>query len=646
MKQLLLTESQFKRLVEISSSAIDAEAKNVNLNPTEPQKEAGNYRMAHVSVKGMPISIENPKGSIRTFKNSDGSIGGIVMKNHYGYFKKTSGNGKDGDAVDVFLGPNPENFEYVYVVDQNTKEGDFDESKVMIGFNSKEEAKKAYMSNYSPGWTGFRNITGVSLRLFKKWLYRGNKQRKPFADYVEIQKKKLEENKLNEDVFANTKKIKKNSIGLTYNKHTARNKNNFSSFDMINTDKMDESNEDTYEVTLKGGITSYNITSINGEEVMHYFKRKFLKNNEKTTIKNAGKEYELFMEDNEFRNFLNVFENKVNRVINYCINKFNTQAPNFKPNKVSIYPVPSSSNFNTEMAKIMSKMTLCNLPVQTINTDLLVKDLKNIQKDEDFINKNKEYFNGPMFKANDDKQFNGSVETFVEKDINKFNALKKAQEYIVAMNEAEKNLLSSWYLFKNTNKQSYLNCMVRAYKKYFDALMSIRNISYSNPLNPGSECNFNLNTITKSLKYTKGPSVKNRSAEIWALLKPYFRGKKSEVSGTPYTPVDIFQWEKTKFEIKNLTNGERMGIKNYYSQNENPELVKQELEKIKGGVFVIFDDNISGGATLSDICYQCKNMGVEYLIPITFGKMDEKWSLNRIPLSKPENKKGENGFNF
>lgn len=195
MKQVLLTESQLKRLVEISSSAIDTEAKNVNLNPTEPQKEAGNYRMAHVYVKGMPISIENPKGSIRTFKKPDGSIGSIIMKNHYGYFKKTSGNGKDGDAVDVFLGPNPENFEYVYVVDQNTKEGDFDESKVMIGFDSKDEAKKAYMSNYSPGWTGFRNITGVSLRLFKKWLYRGNKQRKPFADYVEIQKKKLEENK-------------------------------------------------------------------------------------------------------------------------------------------------------------------------------------------------------------------------------------------------------------------------------------------------------------------------------------------------------------------------------------------------------------------------------------------------------------------
>ena len=65
----------------------------------------------------------------------------------------------------------------------------------MLGFTSRDEAKAAYLSNYSPGWKGFRAITGVSLKVFKKWLYRGRKQRQPFADYVYIQKKKLDENK-------------------------------------------------------------------------------------------------------------------------------------------------------------------------------------------------------------------------------------------------------------------------------------------------------------------------------------------------------------------------------------------------------------------------------------------------------------------
>lgn len=192
MKKVILTESQFRLLFEISTSDIEAEMKNVNLNPTDPQKDAGNYKMGHISIKGMGISIENPRGSVRKFKRDDGTEGEVVMKNHYGYFRNTSGNGKDGDAVDVFLGPDPEGFERVYVIDQNNTHGEFDESKVMIGFHSKKEAKEAYLSNYDSNWRGFRSITGVSLKLFKKWLYRGNKQRKPFSEYVEIQRKKLE----------------------------------------------------------------------------------------------------------------------------------------------------------------------------------------------------------------------------------------------------------------------------------------------------------------------------------------------------------------------------------------------------------------------------------------------------------------------
>ena len=58
---------------------------------------------------------------------------------------------------------------------------------------TKKEAKAAYFANFDSNWHGFMHITGVSLTTFKKWLYRGRKQRQPFADYVEIQKKKLNE---------------------------------------------------------------------------------------------------------------------------------------------------------------------------------------------------------------------------------------------------------------------------------------------------------------------------------------------------------------------------------------------------------------------------------------------------------------------
>jgi hypothetical protein len=192
MKRVLISESQLRSLIaEISSQEIDIRANEADTHPSEAQKEAGNYKMGHISVNGMQISIENPRGSKRYYKNPDGSQGYNVMKDHYGYFNITKG--KDGDAVDVFIGPEIDIFENVYCVDQNNKEGEFDETKVMLGYLSKEEAKAAYMSNYSPDWKGFRSITGVSLRVFKKWLYRGRKQRQPFAEYVEIQKKKLTE---------------------------------------------------------------------------------------------------------------------------------------------------------------------------------------------------------------------------------------------------------------------------------------------------------------------------------------------------------------------------------------------------------------------------------------------------------------------
>ena len=193
MKKIIITESQYKSILsEMTSEEIDERCKYVNLTPTDAHKEASNYKMAHVFVKGMKISIENPIGSKRFYKDENGEQKYNVMKNHYGYFNITKG--KDGDAVDVFLGPNIEEFDKVYCVDQNNKQGEFDETKVMLGFDNINNAKDAYFANFSPNWKGFRKITGVPLSVFKKWLYRGRKQRQPFADYIQIKKQQIKEN--------------------------------------------------------------------------------------------------------------------------------------------------------------------------------------------------------------------------------------------------------------------------------------------------------------------------------------------------------------------------------------------------------------------------------------------------------------------
>lgn len=186
---IVLNEEQFKKLYEeLSKEEIDQKANEADQNASLAQKEAGNYRKGHLRIRGFDISIENPEGSRRYYGKDKKNYN--IMKNHYGYFTKTKG--KDGDQVDVFIGPDIEKFEKVYVVDQKIN-GKFDESKVMFGFSSKKDAKAAYFANFDKNWHGFMHITGVSLTTFKKWLYRGRKQRQPFADYVEIQKKKLNE---------------------------------------------------------------------------------------------------------------------------------------------------------------------------------------------------------------------------------------------------------------------------------------------------------------------------------------------------------------------------------------------------------------------------------------------------------------------
>ncbi|MBD3624791.1 MAG: hypothetical protein HUJ24_05310 [Rhodobacteraceae bacterium] len=50
-----------ERLTDAPASDVDAAAAQADTNPTDAQKEAGNYRKGHVTVQGLDISIENAK---------------------------------------------------------------------------------------------------------------------------------------------------------------------------------------------------------------------------------------------------------------------------------------------------------------------------------------------------------------------------------------------------------------------------------------------------------------------------------------------------------------------------------------------------------------------------------------------------------
>ena len=162
---------------------IQAQREQTETNPTEAQKEAGNYRKGHIKVDGYDIVLENPKGTTRSGKDANDKEWSITMKHDYGYIRGTKGT--DGDHIDVYLSDNP-TAGNVYVVDQvNQRTGDFDEHKVMYGFNSLEEAVQAYRDQYEDGWK-VGTVTEVSREEFKKWVDSSVRKTKPFAEYKSV----------------------------------------------------------------------------------------------------------------------------------------------------------------------------------------------------------------------------------------------------------------------------------------------------------------------------------------------------------------------------------------------------------------------------------------------------------------------------
>ena len=160
-----------------------AEEAKVDTNPTDTQKEAGNYKKGHIKVDGLNITIEQSKGSIRRGTDANGKQWESEMHNTYGYIRGTES--VDGDHIDIFLSDNPAEGN-VFVVDQVNKDGSFDEHKVMYGFPDVESAKQAYLSNYEEGWQGLGNITEVSKEDFKAWIDSSKRKTKPFAEYTSV----------------------------------------------------------------------------------------------------------------------------------------------------------------------------------------------------------------------------------------------------------------------------------------------------------------------------------------------------------------------------------------------------------------------------------------------------------------------------
>lgn len=135
-----------------------------------------------IRILGVTAVVENPKNSVRK-GNSISGPWQIKMPHHYGYINNSTGS--DGDEIDCFIGPDPKS-KLVFVVNQkDANSGEFDEHKVMLGFSSKSEAKKGYLSSFEKGWKGFFSIVEISPEELRKWVTSSSEEQPLDGPYLE-----------------------------------------------------------------------------------------------------------------------------------------------------------------------------------------------------------------------------------------------------------------------------------------------------------------------------------------------------------------------------------------------------------------------------------------------------------------------------
>ena len=167
--RVTLTDENPSITIDVAANEAATSPTNDRPEPTEAQKEAGNYRVGKVRLHGMDVSIENPRGSERKGVDPSGKPWSVKMRHHYGYVRGSEAI--DGDHVDVFLTEGAEDASRpVFVVDQvDPGTGKYDEPKAIIGAKTEAEARKAYLDGYSKGWKGLGAITEMPLEEFKAW---------------------------------------------------------------------------------------------------------------------------------------------------------------------------------------------------------------------------------------------------------------------------------------------------------------------------------------------------------------------------------------------------------------------------------------------------------------------------------------------
>lgn len=157
------TRSGTIRTVQPSVRGIEPSVKGIaSISRPQAADSLPGYHYGPLEVK-----VETPRGNFRV-----GDGWKTLMPHDYGFIKGSIG--ADGDDLDCFVGPKDYDVGgKVFIVNQFI-DGQFDEHKVMLGFDSASAALDGYSNSYSKDWDGMESIYEISFPHFIQWLASGD----------------------------------------------------------------------------------------------------------------------------------------------------------------------------------------------------------------------------------------------------------------------------------------------------------------------------------------------------------------------------------------------------------------------------------------------------------------------------------------
>jgi len=176
-----VSEDELEPTVEIldMQPAYSVAEVETDVEPTDAQKETGNYKKGRFTWNGVEVAIENPAGSVRSGVNAQGVAWQQTMNSGYGYFTSKPGadtvEGKPTEGVDVYVGPDL-TMSTAYVINQAKDPSieavgeNFDEHKVMVGYPSQQAAIDAYKLDFQPARDYQIDAVAMQPEQLKGWL--------------------------------------------------------------------------------------------------------------------------------------------------------------------------------------------------------------------------------------------------------------------------------------------------------------------------------------------------------------------------------------------------------------------------------------------------------------------------------------------